>query len=234
MSKEPAFMRICRLANEPCWICNEPIQYGLPRNDNWRFTKDHYMPISTHPHLEHIVENWRAAHAMCNSRRGNRQPDETVWIGRKEDGFWLRPQRPPKLVSKKQYREGKRKERKKLKRRKLTEEDWVERREAGCVCGIKKSGICPVHPPRPKPGCTCNEPGSQRCEVHPANPDCHCMDQEDCLIHPGSGKRKKPIVDPEAKVVRIDTYGQRGESKYPSNWTGSYLGIGPYPERSVL
>jgi 5-methylcytosine-specific restriction endonuclease McrA len=66
--------RKLRAARRPCWLCGQPIDYSLPRDDPQAFTVDHALPRSTHPHLAEEPTNLRAAHARCNKSRGTTDP----------------------------------------------------------------------------------------------------------------------------------------------------------------
>ena len=93
MSTSTSFMKQCERENLPCWICGEEIDYGPDRrkapNKDRQITKDHYWPTSLRPDLRWVKENYRAAHALCNSRRSNRTPERTVWIGSMREGRWF-------------------------------------------------------------------------------------------------------------------------------------------------
>lgn len=64
-----------KASRPPCWLCGQPINYQLPAGDPQAFTLDHVVPRSLRPDLVWEPTNWRAAHARCNSRRGNNTPD---------------------------------------------------------------------------------------------------------------------------------------------------------------
>ena len=59
-----------RMANAPCWICGEPIEYrarpGTPR----AWEPDHVRPVNLYPELAYDESNIRPAHASCNRARG--------------------------------------------------------------------------------------------------------------------------------------------------------------------
>ncbi len=53
-----------------CWICGQPIQYGLRRNHPLGPSLDHITPLSLGGHPTDPA-NQAVAHFGCNSRRGN-------------------------------------------------------------------------------------------------------------------------------------------------------------------
>ena len=53
-----------------CWICDEAIDRSLPRNQPMSPTIDHVVPLSLGG--RHELDNLRAAHMICNSRRGTK------------------------------------------------------------------------------------------------------------------------------------------------------------------
>ncbi|PPF39810.1 hypothetical protein [Pseudoclavibacter sp. AY1H1] len=61
----------------PCWIYTMAIDYDASwddfKNDS-RFQRDHFYPVSTHPHLEEDPTNWMPSHAGCNRERSNKAP----------------------------------------------------------------------------------------------------------------------------------------------------------------
>ena len=69
----------------PCWICDMPIRWDVPRldprtntvyDDAWEL--DHYWPRSTHPELVEDITNARSSHGSCNRNRGNRAPSRPI------------------------------------------------------------------------------------------------------------------------------------------------------------
>lgn len=58
----------------PCWLCGQPIDYSLPKEDPMHYQYDHAFPRSTHPDLEFDPMNGRPSHAKCNKSRGNGPP----------------------------------------------------------------------------------------------------------------------------------------------------------------
>lgn len=70
-----AFKAECAEADASCWLCGQPIEYEpLDNTDPSRFELDHYYPVSTHPQHAEDPANFRASHAECNRRRGNKAP----------------------------------------------------------------------------------------------------------------------------------------------------------------
>lgn len=80
----------CREEECVCWICEEEIDYDLPRDGThpWGFTVDHFKTQSGHPEDKNKEENLRPSHYLCNNRRGNRPPRKSIWFGSKEMGRW--------------------------------------------------------------------------------------------------------------------------------------------------
>lgn len=76
-----AFREQCAREGAPCWLCPRPIDYDAPsddyRNDD-RFQRDHFYPVSTHPHLEEDWDNFRPSHAKCNRDRSNKPPRPAI------------------------------------------------------------------------------------------------------------------------------------------------------------
>lgn len=66
---------------EPCHICGMPIDYSLPAGDPMSFEMDEVVPVSRLPLEQRRAaacdpENVKAAHRICNQKRGNRMVDE--------------------------------------------------------------------------------------------------------------------------------------------------------------
>ncbi|QAY04042.1 HNH endonuclease [Gordonia phage Sombrero] len=80
-----SFRRLCREEKPDCWICGEPIDYAQ-KGGFWYFNVDHYIP-RYHGGTDD-PKNLRPSHMQCNSRRGHRLPEKTIWIGTKEHGRW--------------------------------------------------------------------------------------------------------------------------------------------------
>lgn len=69
------FRETCMRADEPCWICGQPIAYEQPDSStDDSFELDHYYPVSTHPQLELDPANFRASNMSCNRSRGKGAP----------------------------------------------------------------------------------------------------------------------------------------------------------------
>ena len=73
-----SFRKECEAADEPCWICHQPIDYTIvnttgagDKQDPEAWEPDHLYPRSTHPHLTMDRANLRASHLGCNRSRGN-------------------------------------------------------------------------------------------------------------------------------------------------------------------
>lgn len=81
-----AFRKACAEADAPCWVCDGllgPIDYGAAYDDwdnDQRFQLDHYLPVSTHAHLQDDPDNFRASHAGCNRDRSNAAPEGDLGI----------------------------------------------------------------------------------------------------------------------------------------------------------
>lgn len=69
-----AFQRQCLAESARCWLCWQQIDYQAPQYDDNGFSVDHFHPVSTHPELAEVYENFRPSHLGCNVRRGNREP----------------------------------------------------------------------------------------------------------------------------------------------------------------
>ena len=50
-----------------CHICGQPINYDLPHTDAWSYVVDHVIPLSKGG--KDIIENKKAAHRECNSKK---------------------------------------------------------------------------------------------------------------------------------------------------------------------
>lgn len=55
-----------------CQLCNEPLDVAAHFNDPLAPTLDHIVPQSVSASPDHSPDNLRAAHRICNARRGNR------------------------------------------------------------------------------------------------------------------------------------------------------------------
>lgn len=66
---------------EPCHICGRAINYSLSAGEPMSFEMDEVVPVSRLPLEQRRAaacdpENVRAAHRICNQKRGNRMMDE--------------------------------------------------------------------------------------------------------------------------------------------------------------
>ena len=77
------FRNKCAEANTPCWLCGQAIDYEAGQQDydnGARFQLDHAYPVSTHPQHREDVANFRASHALCNQKRGNKAPSAGLGV----------------------------------------------------------------------------------------------------------------------------------------------------------
>jgi 5-methylcytosine-specific restriction endonuclease McrA len=65
------FKHRCKMANLPCHICGQKINYRAKRTPD-SFEADHFYPISQRPDLIFNESNLRPSHASCNNQRGNK------------------------------------------------------------------------------------------------------------------------------------------------------------------
>jgi 5-methylcytosine-specific restriction endonuclease McrA len=73
-----AYRATCSTLGAPCWLCGYAIDYHLERHRHpLRFTVDEYHPLSLGGDPLDPA-NYRPAHAVCNSSRGNRPPTDEV------------------------------------------------------------------------------------------------------------------------------------------------------------
>jgi 5-methylcytosine-specific restriction endonuclease McrA len=65
---------------QPCWLCGQHIDTTLPRTHPMSWTADHVVPRSKGgaPTLDNI----RACHRSCNSKRGNKTKWPTLRTSR--------------------------------------------------------------------------------------------------------------------------------------------------------
>lgn len=70
-----------RRSNAPCHICGKAIDYTLPYTDPMSFVMDHDQPLT---HGGHPLDpaNTRAAHRLCNGRKGTKATRDVVIIPR--------------------------------------------------------------------------------------------------------------------------------------------------------
>lgn len=80
-----AFRTQCATTNEPCWLCGQPIDYGIDHGeDNYHpdaFEPDHFHTRKHRPELAEDPANLRASHASCNRTRGDTDPTDLLAIG---------------------------------------------------------------------------------------------------------------------------------------------------------
>jgi len=68
-----------RRSNAPCHICGRAIDYQLPHTDPMSFVMDHVVPLAFNGHPT-ASTNTRAAHRLCNGRKGTKSADAVVII----------------------------------------------------------------------------------------------------------------------------------------------------------
>lgn len=78
-----SFRAECAAADEPCWICRQPIDYSIvnpvgEKQNTEAWEPDHLYPRSTHPHLMMDRANLRASHMGCNRARGKEMVDDDL------------------------------------------------------------------------------------------------------------------------------------------------------------
>ena len=73
-SRAKAHHNIDGTKGEHCWLCGEPIDYGLrfPHPRSWSL--DHMVPIKDNPALMLNTSNFRSAHNDCNNHRQSGEP----------------------------------------------------------------------------------------------------------------------------------------------------------------
>ncbi|PEG60044.1 HNH endonuclease [Mycolicibacterium boenickei] len=79
------FKAYCESIDAPCWLCREPIDYGLTTGPD-AFEPDHWLPRKTHPHLAFEPKNLLPSHSRCNRARQDTSPES---IGTQQE--WVRP-----------------------------------------------------------------------------------------------------------------------------------------------
>lgn len=92
-TRRTATLRWLRAQGRPCWICQGPIDYGLPPGDPLAFECDELVPVSRggSPLDRGNVE---AAHRCCNQWRGNkpvREVERLRSLARSSFGQWRSP-----------------------------------------------------------------------------------------------------------------------------------------------
>jgi 5-methylcytosine-specific restriction endonuclease McrA len=73
--KSLAWKHLCRqvYAEESiCWLCHQPVDFGLPPRTPRSRSVDHIKSVIDFPHLVLVRSNLRLAHYGCNSRRNAR------------------------------------------------------------------------------------------------------------------------------------------------------------------
>jgi hypothetical protein len=63
----------------PCWICGQPINYQLPSTDPQGFVADHDPPLA---YGGHPLRDIKAAHRLCNGKRGTKAASAVVILPR--------------------------------------------------------------------------------------------------------------------------------------------------------
>lgn len=71
-AKREELKKAIKAQNNLCWLCGEPMTARSKLDDPRRATADHVVPKS---HGGAIRGNIKAAHAICNVKRGNAPPD---------------------------------------------------------------------------------------------------------------------------------------------------------------
>lgn len=64
----------CDDQQQPCWLCNRPINYSLEHPHPESFSVDHAKTVKEHPELGDDPLNFRPSHLVCNQRRGDEDP----------------------------------------------------------------------------------------------------------------------------------------------------------------
>ena len=72
-----------RMADAPCWICGEPIDYRARPGSGRAWEPDHVRPVNLYPELAYDEGNIRPAHCACNRARGQggRSPRDNGMLG---------------------------------------------------------------------------------------------------------------------------------------------------------
>lgn len=66
--KRRQMIKIRERDGDNCWICDNPIDFDLPRDHDEAGTLDHVVPFSRGG--SNLLENLRIAHRICGDRRG--------------------------------------------------------------------------------------------------------------------------------------------------------------------
>lgn len=73
------FYERCRRNRPVCWLCGQPIDYEAePGTTPDSLTLDHRFPVSRRPDLQDDPANFMPAHLSCNTRRGDRDPHDSL------------------------------------------------------------------------------------------------------------------------------------------------------------
>jgi len=73
------------LANAPCWICGQPIDYTITDGPE-AWSPDHYRPRRANPELGLDPDNIRPAHRRCNV--ANRPPEHVASHIVERENWW--------------------------------------------------------------------------------------------------------------------------------------------------
>lgn len=60
-----------------CWLCGDPIDYGLHHSDPWSYQMDHKVALKNGGVT--VRENVAASHKVCNLRKGDRRVESEVF-----------------------------------------------------------------------------------------------------------------------------------------------------------
>lgn len=77
------FKLTCAEEDRPCWICGQKIDYdalGTDHKNPSRFNLDHYYTWTKYPQFREDPANFRASHAGCNDRRGDKSPQQGLGV----------------------------------------------------------------------------------------------------------------------------------------------------------
>lgn len=66
--------RALRSLELPCWLCRQPIDYGLRYPHPRSFSADHYLPRAHAAADSDETTGLMPAHLECNQSRGDRAP----------------------------------------------------------------------------------------------------------------------------------------------------------------
>lgn len=75
-----------REQRQPCWLCQQPIDYDLQYPHPESFSADHVEPVTFHPELALVYSNLAPSHLACNTERRHRDP-RPLGLGDVE-GMW--------------------------------------------------------------------------------------------------------------------------------------------------